>query len=67
MLFTGGTLGRGGIDGGTVVITAIGAGDFGTGVVESFLFAGGINSGGSTLGIAYFSKALYTKCTACIK
>jgi len=32
--------------------------------VESFLFAGGINSGGSVFGIVYFSSALYTRCIA---
>lgn len=32
--------------------------------VESFLFAGGNNSGGSVFGIVYFSSALYTRCIA---
>ncbi|CAD1469596.1 unnamed protein product, partial [Heterotrigona itama] len=61
ILFTEGTLGKGGIGGGTVVITLIGAGDFGTGVIESFLFPGGINSGGSTLGIYPFEGCKLSK------
>lgn len=31
---------------------------------ESFLFEGGISSGGSVFGIVYFSRALYTRCIA---
>lgn len=64
ILFTEDTFGKGGIGGGAVVIIPKAAGDFDTGI-ESFLLPGGINSGGSTLGIAYFSNALYTKCIAC--
>lgn len=63
--------GRGGIGGGcgdddTDIADAmpIGTGDLGLGIMMSFLLPGGINSGGSTLGIAYFSNALYTRCMA---
>lgn len=57
------TLGKGGIGGGGGC--AADTGDLGLGIMISFLLPGGINSGGSTLGIAYFSNALYTRCMAC--
>lgn len=59
--------GKGGIGGGCTgdveATMPIGTGDIALGI--SFLLPGGINSGGSTLGIAYFSNALYTRCMAC--
>lgn len=32
--------------------------------VDPFLFSGGSSSGGRVLGMAYFSRALYTRCMA---
>lgn len=66
-LFTVVAFGKGGIGGGCGdgdPDTMPGTGDLGLGII-SFLLPGGINSGGSTLGIAYFSNALYTRCMAC--
>lgn len=65
-LFTAVVFGKGGIGGGCDGDTAamfIGIGDLVLGII-SFLLPGGINSGGSTFGIAYFSNALYTRCMA---
>ncbi|KYM84221.1 hypothetical protein ALC53_05458 [Atta colombica] len=53
-------------DGGAVTAMPISVGDLVLEIIMSFLLLGGINSGGSTLGIAYFSNALYTRCIACI-
>lgn len=74
-LFTEDMFGSGGIGGGP---TTGGTGDFATGGITggitggmtggmtmSFLLPGGISSGGNTLGMAYFSNALYTRCMAC--
>lgn len=61
--------GKGGIGGGcgdAVVTMPTGTGDTVLGITMSFLLPGGISSGGSTLGIAYFSNALYTRCMACV-
>ncbi|KYN32604.1 hypothetical protein ALC56_13085 [Trachymyrmex septentrionalis] len=53
-------------DNGAVTVMPISVGDLVLEIIMSFLLLGGINSGGSTLGIAYFSNALYTRCIACI-
>ncbi|KYM97984.1 hypothetical protein ALC62_11330, partial [Cyphomyrmex costatus] len=68
-LLTVGVFGKGGAcdcNDGAVTAMPISVGDLVLEIIMSFLLLGGINSGGSTLGIAYFSNALYTRCIAYI-
>lgn len=66
VVFGKGGIGGGFDDGDAVATTFIGIGDLALGII-SFLLPSGINSGGSTFGIAYFSNALYTRCIAYIQ
>lgn len=52
-----GTAGIGGTAGSTCMAPGM--------LIESFFLPGGSSSGGRQLGIAYFSRALYTRCIAC--